>query len=118
MIDLREINETIDDIKRKGKTVNDAVTLSMLYLAREYMERDEMPAHPAQDRPRAAESMPARETPMRVRTRGTSPFLAACEGLEIGVVLDLIDEHMDAIRVLYPKEYDAIIKRLDKEKEG
>lgn len=118
MIDLREINETIDNIKRKGGTVNDAVTLAMLYIAREHMQReDEIPDQMAQNYARAAEPIPVKEMPVRVQTRGTSPFLEACEGLPMEKVLLIIDEHMEAIRVLYPKEYDAILRRLDKMRE-
>lgn len=112
MIDLREIDETIDEIKRKGRTVNDAVTLAMMYIARDHMEQDELPAQRAHDCARAAEPMRAKETPDRIQTRGTSQFLAACDGLETDKVLALMDEHMEAIRVLYPKEYEAIVRRL------
>ena len=114
MIDLREINETIEDIRRKGRTVNDAVTLAMMYIARDHMERDEMPAQMAHDGARAAEPVTVKETPNRIQTRGTSRFLAACDGLEVGKVLELMDEHMEAIRVLYPREYEAIVRRLDR----
>lgn len=120
MIDLRELDETIDSIKRKGATINDAVTLAMMYIAREHMMREEsvqMPAQRAHDYSRAAAPPQVEETPDRIKTRGTSPFLDACEGLETERVLMLINEHMDVIRVLYPKEYDAIIRRLDRMKE-
>lgn len=120
MIDLREIDETIDSIKRNGATINDAVTLAMMYIAREHMMREETvitPAQMAQNYARAAEPHTVKETPARVQTNGTSRFLAACEGLEIDKVLALINEHMDVIRVLYPKEYDAILRRLDRMRE-
>ena len=50
---------------------------------------------------------------MRVKTRGTSDFLAACDGVPVDAVLDVLDEHMEAIRVLYPKEFDEILQKLD-----
>lgn len=120
MIDLRELDETIDSIKRKGATINDAVTLAMMYIAREHMLREEsdaMPAQMAQNYSRAAAPTPVMETPARIETYGTSRFLAACDGLPVEGVLSIMDEHMDAIRVLYPKEYDAILRRLDKMRE-
>lgn len=118
MIDLREINETIDEIKRKGGTVNDAVTLAMLYIAREHMQNeDDKPMQIAQNYSYAAAPTPVMETPARIETYGTSRFLAACDGLPVEGVLSIMDEHMDAIRVLYPKEYDAILRRLDKMRE-
>lgn len=120
MIDLREIDETIDSIKRNGATINDAVTLAMMYIAREHMMREgsvQMPAHRAHDYSRAAEPPRVVETPDRIKTRGTSRFLAACGGLPTDDVMALVDEHMDVIRVLYPKEYEAILRRLDKMRE-
>jgi hypothetical protein len=119
VIDLREIDETIDDIKRKGATINDAVTLAMMYIAREHMVREggERPAQMAQNYARAAEKPTEKEMPARINTRGTSRFLTACDGLPVDKVLSLMDEHLDVIRVLYPKEYDAIIKRLERMRE-
>jgi len=46
MIDLQEINETIDELKRNGSTVGAAEKLALLYIAREHMEREEQSAIP------------------------------------------------------------------------
>ena len=116
MIDLRELNETIDDIKRKGGTVNDAIKLAMLYIAREHMQREDgakMPTETAQNYALAAAPTPDKEMDRRVKVRGTSEFLAACDGARIEDVLDVLDEHMAAIKVLYPMEYDALVQRLE-----
>lgn len=116
MIDLREIDETIDDIKRKGGTVNDAVTLAMLYIAKDHMQRGDdarMPAETAQNYALAVAPTPDEETNRRVKVRGTSEFLTACDGVRIEDVLMVLDEHMEAIKVLYPKEYDALVKKLE-----
>ncbi len=116
MIDLRELNETIDDIKRKGGTVNDAIKLAMLYIAKEHMQREEdarKPTETAQNYSYAASEPYQKEIPTRTKKRRTSPFLTACEGVEIDDILDILDEHMEAINVLYPKEYEAILRKLD-----
>lgn len=116
MIDLRELNETIDDIKRKGGTINDAIRLAMLYIAKEHMQREDsarMPAETAQNYALAAAPTPDKETDRRVKVRGTSEFLAVCDGARIEDVLMVLDEHMEAIKVLYPKEYDAIVQKLE-----
>ena len=42
MIDLREIYETIDEIQRNGTTVGQAEKLALLYIAADYMEREQM----------------------------------------------------------------------------
>lgn len=119
MIDLQEIRDTIEEIKRTGTTVSQAEKLALLYMAADYMEREgrETPAPGAQIRAYAAADEPARETPARIKTGGTSAFLAACEGARVDDVMRIMDEHMEAIRVLYPKEHAAIIRRIE-EKQG
>ena len=111
MIDLREIKETIDKIKRNGTSIEQAETLALLYIAADHMERENA-AQTAQNHAYAAathtnEGMPGRNRPSR-----TSEFIAACEAAQMGDVLDILDEHMEVIRVLYPKEYAEIMRRI------
>ena len=116
MIDLREINETIDDIKRKGGTVNDAITLAMLYIAKDHMQHEDgarMHTETDQNYAQAAEMPKQKEIPTTTKKRRTSPCLTACEGVPVEDVLDIMDEHMEAIKVLYPKEYEAILRKLE-----
>lgn len=44
--------------------------------------------------------------------RSDSEFLNACSQKEITAVLEVINEHMEAIKLLYPKEYDSIIEKI------
>lgn len=116
MIDLRELDETIDELKRNGSTIGAAEKLALLYIAREHMEREggqRMPMETARDYAHTAAPTPDKEKDRRVKTRGTSEFLAACDGARIEDVLYVLDEHMEAIKVLYPKEYDAIVLKLE-----
>ena len=115
MINLREIRETIEDLKRDGTTVGAAEKLALLYIVEERLEREEggqKPQQSAQNYALAAEPETREETDSRVRTRGTSDFLAACDGARIEDVLSVLDVHMEMIRVLYPKEYDILVRRL------
>lgn len=114
MIDLQEIDETIDKIKREGRTIQAAERLAMLYIARDHMLMEEsMPADAGQGYARAAAPIPEKRTPIHLRDRAASEFIAACEGIMLEDLLDIFDRHMEAIAVLYPKEYDAILRRLD-----
>ena len=45
-----------------------------------------------------------------------SPFLAACSGAEIAEILRVVNEHMEALRVIYPKEYSAVIEKIKETK--
>lgn len=44
--------------------------------------------------------------------RGESEFMNACSQKDIVAVLEVLDEHMEAIKLLYPKEYDSIIEKI------
>lgn len=43
---------------------------------------------------------------------GQSEFLQVCQNAPYEAILDIIDEHMNCINALYPKEYSAIIKKI------
>lgn len=108
MIDLREIDETIDELKRHGNSIQAAERLAMLYIARDYMIKE----HTAQTMQGYAQAAAPTSTPERASTKRTSEFLEACDGAPIEEMLEVLDEHMEAIRILYPKEYDSIIMRI------
>ena len=44
--------------------------------------------------------------------RSDSEFMNVCSQKEITAVLEVLDEHMEAIKLLYPKEYDSIIEKI------
>ena len=44
--------------------------------------------------------------------RSKSEFMNVCSQKEIETVLEVLDEHMEAIKLLYPKEYDSIIEKI------
>ena len=45
-----------------------------------------------------------------------SPFLSACSGAEIAEILRVMNEHMEAVRVIYPKEYSAVVEKINETK--
>lgn len=113
MIDLREIYDTIDQIKRTGTTVGQAEKLALLYIAADHMEREEarrrIPDDVVKGYSRAAEPVEKTE---RVKIEPTSDFLEACNGARVEDVLRIMNEHMEAIAVLYPKEYEAVTNKI------
>ena len=44
--------------------------------------------------------------------RSDSEFVNVCIDKNIAEVLEVLDEHMEAIKLLYPKEYDSIIEKI------
>lgn len=112
MINLKEVNETIERLKREGMTIQAAERLAMLYMLRDHLIKEgQEPEQTTQGYSRAA--APTTEMPIRPRTRRRSEFIDACEGVMIDDLLDVLDEHMEAIYVLYPKEYEKILRELD-----
>ena len=46
-------------------------------------------------------------------SRGTpSEFLAACVGVDVPSLMSVLDEHMSALRAVYPAEYRAVMSRI------
>lgn len=41
-----------------------------------------------------------------------SDFLVACRGKDANALFDVLNDHMDAIRILCPKEYEAVMRRI------
>jgi hypothetical protein len=41
-----------------------------------------------------------------------SEFMNVCSQKDIYAVLGVLNEHMEAIKLLYPKEYDSIIEKI------
>ena len=44
--------------------------------------------------------------------RAESEFMNVCSLKPITDVLEVLNEHMEAIKLLYPKEYDSIIEKI------
>lgn len=51
---------------------------------------------------------------MSVGSRSSSEFIEAISGAPIDEALEILNEHMDAIKILHPREYTAILSRLNK----
>lgn len=43
---------------------------------------------------------------------GTDEFTRACCGVNINSLINVLDEHMQVIHAVYPKEYSALIKKI------
>lgn len=52
------------------------------------------------------------EPPMQVRYDSGSEFSETIRGMDIDIILDIMDELMDTIQVLSPKLYNATLEKL------
>lgn len=96
MIDLEEVNKEIAQLERYDITYRIAEKLAILYTVRDANKSDTIMS--------------------RMKTTEESEFMEACNKAPIEDVLCILDEHMTAVKMLYPKEYSLVINRI-KEKE-
>lgn len=93
-MDLLEIDRAIAELEAGKTTFGAAEKLAVLYTVRDHSNR----ATPQEEYSYAAEPQ--------------SEFVAAASSAPIAEVLAVLDDHMDAIKAIYPKEYTAVINRI------
>lgn len=103
MLDLDEIKREIARIENGNTTYTAIEKLALLYIVLDHSTPEE-PEVEVQQMPRYAYAA-APEAPK-------SEFLAAVEKVPIEKALEVMDEHMEAIKLLYPKEYKAVIGKI------
>lgn len=94
MMSIEEVERTILELEKRDTTYATCERLAWLYIVHDHLTQ-----RIVQEKARAAEME-------------GSPFLSACSGAEISEILRVLNEHMDAVRVIYPKEYEAVVKRI------
>lgn len=94
MLSVEEVERTILELEKRDTTYATCERLAWLYIVHDHLTQ-----RIVQEKARAAEME-------------GSPFLSACSGAEISEILRVLNEHMDAVRVIYPKEYEAVVKRI------
>lgn len=90
MIDVSIINDEIEALEAGETDYDTCERLACLYTVRNEMKQ------------REAEK----------KALASSDFLAASVGAPITDLMKVLDEHMEAIRVLYPKEYDTVVSKI------
>ena len=100
MLNYDEIREEIARLEHSPTTYANVEKLAMLYQvinnAPDHSER----SAPIQNYSYAPDS-------------GSSEFVQTFKKAPIDDALKVIDEHMSAIAVLYPREYDAVLRKLN-----
>ena len=99
MLSIEEVERTILELEKRDTTYATCERLAWLYIVHDHLTQ-----RIVQEKSRAAEME-------------GSPFLAACSGAEISEILRVLNDHMEAVRVIYPKEYDAVVKKISETKE-
>lgn len=94
MIDLETIEREINELEARGDTTYSICErLSWLYTVRDHLR-------------------PAKRDALTTESPGGTDFLDACDGVPFPQLMRVLDEHMSAIRVVYPLEYDNVMAKI------
>lgn len=93
MISLETIEREIRELESKRDTSYAVCErLAWLYIVRDHLA-DDMPKD-------------------RTARMGGTEFLEACSSVGVVDLMSILDEHMSAIRVVYPKEYESVLAKI------
>ena len=107
MLTARDLLETIEEcLAMRKPTASACQLMAACYTILDHLlPESSRPANPAPVQMYSMAPEPA-ET-------GGSEFVRAARKAGMPRLLDVLDEHMDCVRALYPKEYAAIMQRLE-----
>lgn len=96
MISLETIEREINELEARGETTYSLCErLSWLYTVRDHLLK---PVQPKEPEPTE-------------RLEG-SDFLEASSGVDYADLMRVLDEHMEALKVVMPRQYDAVMERI------
>ena len=95
MVDLDTIDREIHDLEARGDTTYSLCErLAWLYIVRDHIEP------------------PTDKTKDIVRFVGGSEFLDCCAGINYNDLMEIMNTHMEALKVVCPKEYYAVMDKI------
>ena len=114
MITEKEISQAIDECMREPVTGNKRAVLADLIIIQDYLFGEPMQAQEAPQpmpmRPYSAPPMEQVET--YIETTGDSEFLKAVDGRKAEKVWKLVDELVEAVKILHPRMYTTFIDKV------
>ena len=96
-MDIREINEEIKRLENGATNYSAVEKLALLYTVRDHL------GTPQEDKP---------VTGYSYELAPQSEFMEAVNGAPLDDVFAILDEHFEAIRMIYPKEYTVVDRRI------
>lgn len=111
-MDLNEINAEIAKLEAGGTNYAVCEKLACLYTVRDGLQNGREP-----ERTRNIDEYSYASNPRQiVAGESQSEFSQAAYSVPVDALISVMDEHMEAIRAIYPKEYTAVVERLKSEK--
>jgi len=93
MISLDEIDKTILELEQHDTTYATIEKLAWLYIVRDKL---------------------AGPVVAKTGTYTGGEFCEICSNVPLDLLMPIISEHFEAIKVLYPREYDVIVNKIKK----
>lgn len=94
MIDLETIEREINELEARGDTTYAICErLSWLYVVRDHLR-------------------PVREDSRTTQDLRGSEFLEAASGVSYPMLMQVLDDHMAALSVVQPREYESVMDRI------
>lgn len=96
MVDLETIEREIRELEARGDTTYSLCErLAWLYVCRDHLRPEREESRTTQD------------------LRG-SEFLEAASDVSYPVLMRILDEHMSALRVVQPREYESVMDKINR----
>lgn len=93
MIDLETVEREISELETRDTSYKLCERLAWLYVVRDHIA-------------------PRKGADERTQHLQGSEFLEACGGVSYPALMRVLDEHLEAIRVLYPKSYETLMDKI------
>ena len=114
MITEKEIAQAIEECMREPVTGNKRAVMADLIIIQDYLFGETMQAQEAtQPIPMQSYSAPpVEQVETYIETNGGSEFLKAVDGRRADKVWKLIDELVEAVKILHPRMYTTFIDKV------
>lgn len=107
-MDIDEINDHIHKLKCGSTDWQSVEKLAALCTVRNELEEKQAPAE------MQTQALPPTSHPAAYSTKANpqSDFVAAASSVPFGGLMQVLDEHMKAIKLVYPKEYELVMQKI------
>jgi len=108
-MDIDEINDHIHKLKCGSTDWQSVEKLAALCTVRNELEEKQQPQPETQ-----ARTLPSATYPAAYSTAAEpqSDFAAAASAVPFSGLMQVLDEHMNAIKLVYPKEYELVMRKI------
>lgn len=102
MVDINEVEEEIINLEKRDTSFATCERLAWLYIVRDHLKGYAQSA--------AAPHIESESTP----ELGDSEFLRAASNVDLPSLMQILNEHMEALKLVYPSAYKDVMGRIAK----